>query len=223
MKISKTTLDVLKNYATINQNIMFREGSVLQTINNAKTIYSKASVSEAFNKEFAIYDLNSLLGLFSFAEDADVTLGEEYMVVEFSGGTGGFKYRYSDPEIINTPPDKTIEVKEVFTFDLSKSLLEKVLKAASLIASPIMRIEGDGTSVNIKLCDPATGLDSTNTYDAGVIGSSDRVFKADVPVESLKVRMADYTVTVGSNPLLYLKSTNPEIEYWIAVERSSEF
>jgi len=223
MKISKSTLDVLKNYATINQNIMFREGSVLQTINNAKTIYSKASVNEAFNKEFAIYDLNSLLGLFSFADDADITLGEEYMVVDFPGGTGGFKYRYSDPEIINTPPDKSIQVNEVFTFDLSKAFLEKLLKAASIISAPIMRIEGKGTSVSIILCDPTTGLDSTNTFDAGSVGSSDRVFKADVPVESLKVAMTDYTVTVGSNPLLYLKSIKPEIEYWIAVERSSEF
>lgn len=38
MKLSKGTLDTLKNFATINTNILIREGSTLSTISTGKNI-----------------------------------------------------------------------------------------------------------------------------------------------------------------------------------------
>ena len=72
MKISKQTLEVLKNFATINTNILVREGNNLSTISTGKNIFAKAEVKESFPKEFAIYDLNSLLSLLTLMEDTDV-------------------------------------------------------------------------------------------------------------------------------------------------------
>ena len=77
MKLSKGTLDILKNFATINTNILIREGNTLSTISTGKNIFARAEVTEAFPREFAIYDLNGLLPLLTLMEDTDVDFGDE--------------------------------------------------------------------------------------------------------------------------------------------------
>ena len=77
MKISNDTLSVLKNFAGVNTNILIREGNVLSTISAGKNIFARATVAERFDREFAIYDLNSLLGLLTLMEDTDVAFGDE--------------------------------------------------------------------------------------------------------------------------------------------------
>ena len=76
MKISKSTLDVLKNFATVNSNILVRQGNILSTISTGKNIFARAQVSETFDKEFAIYDLNGLLALLTLMEDQEVSFGD---------------------------------------------------------------------------------------------------------------------------------------------------
>ena len=63
MKISNETLAILKNFASINTNIVVREGSVLATVSEGKNILTLATVSESFPREFAVYDLPNLLAL----------------------------------------------------------------------------------------------------------------------------------------------------------------
>ena len=58
MKISKETLDVLKNFSAINPNLVINEGNKLSTIAEAKNIMASTTVSETFPKEIGIYDLN---------------------------------------------------------------------------------------------------------------------------------------------------------------------
>ena len=80
MKISTGTLDILKNFATINTNILVRQGNTLSTISTGKNIFARAEISESFPKEFAIYDLNSLLALLSLMEDTDVDFQDESLI-----------------------------------------------------------------------------------------------------------------------------------------------
>ena len=46
MELSDRTLNVLKNFANINSNIVFREGNVLKTISVAKNILAKVTLDE---------------------------------------------------------------------------------------------------------------------------------------------------------------------------------
>ena len=61
MKLSDKTLSFLKNFSTINQSILFKEGSKLRTISVMKNILAEATVTEEFTKDFGIYDLNQFL------------------------------------------------------------------------------------------------------------------------------------------------------------------
>ena len=58
MKLSNDTREVLKNFSTINQNLLVKNGNVINTMSAMKNIVSRATIPDTFNQEFAIYDLN---------------------------------------------------------------------------------------------------------------------------------------------------------------------
>jgi hypothetical protein len=61
MKLSDKTLTLLKNFSSINQSILFKEGSKLRTISVMKNILAEAKIEEELPKDFGIYDLNQFL------------------------------------------------------------------------------------------------------------------------------------------------------------------
>ena len=57
MKLSEATTNVLKNFSDINQNILVKQGNVLNTMSTMKNIIGEAQIEESFEREFGIYDL----------------------------------------------------------------------------------------------------------------------------------------------------------------------
>ena len=178
MKISKETLETLKNFATINTNILVREGSTLSTISTGKNIFAKAEVKETFPKEFAIYDLNSLLSLLTLMEDTDLEFGDESLIV--SKGSSVFEYFYADPNIIVSAPDQTIDVDDFFQFDFSKDDIDMIMKAAAITAAPMLSIIGENGEVIVTVGDPSTP--KSNSFRQ-VIGNTDKTFDAKLAME----------------------------------------
>ena len=58
MELSENTLQVLKNFSNINQNLMIRSGKTVKTISEARNVLSTAVVDVEFPQDFGIYDLN---------------------------------------------------------------------------------------------------------------------------------------------------------------------
>ena len=61
MKLSKSTLDILKNFKEINQSILFKQGNSLKTISVMKNILAEATIEEELPRDFGIYDLSQFL------------------------------------------------------------------------------------------------------------------------------------------------------------------
>ena len=61
MKLSDSTLTVLKNFEWIQNSILVKEGNQLRTISVAKIILADADIPEDFPRDVAIYDLNQVL------------------------------------------------------------------------------------------------------------------------------------------------------------------
>ena len=77
MKISEQTIEILKNFATVNPSIAFKAGNKIRTVSEQKNILAVATVAETFPKDFAIYELNQFLGLASLFEDGEFDFGEK--------------------------------------------------------------------------------------------------------------------------------------------------
>jgi hypothetical protein len=69
MKLSTDTLAVLKNFANIQPNLMFRSGTEVKTIAEAKNIVAKATITESIPQDFGIYDVNDFLSSLSLFTD----------------------------------------------------------------------------------------------------------------------------------------------------------
>ena len=217
MQISKETIDILKNFAGVNSNILIRKGKTLATISTAKNIFAKADVAEDFPEEVAIYDLNSLLALLTLMENQDVEFGDKSLTI--SKDNGKFEYFYSSPSVIVAAPDKSIEVDNHYQFKLTAEDVNMVMKAAGITGAPTITISSDGTTVTLTIGDKKN--DTANTYKK-VVGTSEHIFDCHMAVENFKVIPNSYTVTISKKKAFHFKHETKALEYFIAMEPDSK-
>ena len=218
MKLSSKTINVLKNFSTINQNLVIKEGSDIATMSAMKNIVAKAKVEESFTKEFAIYDLNEFLSALSLFGTPDLDFQDDYVVITEEGSSKSLKYWYSDPSVVTTPnKDITMPSNEV-KFDFSSDTLAEITRAASVIGAPDMVLENGKLRVtdkkNTTANDYATELD---------VPDSDVKYKFWFKVENLKLIPGSYRVEVSSKNISKFSNTNINIEYFIALEPESSY
>ena len=103
MKISEKTINILKNFSTINQSILFKSGCALSTISPTSTILAYANVDEEFDSEFAIYDLNRFIAVLSLFDDPDIEIKEKVAVI--NQDKKKLTYTFANPSMIITPPN----------------------------------------------------------------------------------------------------------------------
>ena len=143
MNLSNVTVSVLKNFATINQNLVIKEGSNISTMSAMKNIIASAEVKESFPLDFAIYDLNEFLAALSLFEKPDLDFHKDFVVMTESGSTGkSLKYWYSDPSVVTTPTKEISMPESEVSFTLENDMLINVQKAAAVIGAPDMVLEG---------------------------------------------------------------------------------
>ena len=223
MKLSEHTVDVLKNFASINQNLVIKEGSTLTTMSAMKNIVAKAEVEESFDKEVAIYDLNEFLASISLFANPVLEFDEGFVTIrEENNPKNSLKYFYSDPSVV-TSPNKTITMpsKEV-SFTLNGENLNKLKRAAGVIQAPDLVLEKKDADVFLTVKDKKN--DTANTFSVDVDTTTEGSnFKFYYKVENLKVMEGNYDVEISSKNISHLKSTNKDVEYWVALEPESSY
>ena len=223
MKLSDHTIEVLKNFATINQNLVIKEGSTLSTMSAMKNIVAKADVEESFDKEVAIYDLNEFLASISLFTSPILDFKEGFVTIqEENSPKNSLKYFYSDPSVV-TSPSKTITMpsKEV-SFTLNGENLNKLKRAAGVIQAPDLVLEKKDADVFLTVKDKKNDTANTFSVDVDTVTEGSN-FKFYYKVENLKVMEGNYDVEISSKNISHLKSTNKAVEYWVALEPESSY
>ena len=143
MKLSDKTLTLLKNFSTINQSILFKQGTSLRTISVMKNILAEAQIDEDLPKDFGIYDLGQFLNGMGLHQSPELDFEDDSYVV-IKEGRMKSKYFFADPSVIVTPPDKEITLPtEDVSFTLSTDQLDKLLKAAGIYQLPDRSVVGE--------------------------------------------------------------------------------
>ena len=91
MKVSERTINLLKNYANINQSIEFYEGKTLKTVSPLNTILTSVEIEEEFPRTFPIYEVNRFLGTINLFDNPILEFGENS--VKISDGKRYAEYR----------------------------------------------------------------------------------------------------------------------------------
>ena len=223
MKLSEHTTSVLKNFASINQNLVIKEGKTISTMSAMKNIVAKAEVDEAFPREIAIYDLNEFLAALSLFTNPVLDFSENFVMITEEGKTGNsLKYFYSDPSVVTTPSSEITMPKTEVNFSLDSSDLSKVQRAASVIGSPDSVLEKNGVGSYLTVKDKKNDTANNYSLDVDVEGQGDYNFY--FKVENLKLMPLTYDVNVSSKNISHFKSqTSNAVEYWIALEPESSY
>ena len=220
MKLSDKTLSVLKNFSTINQSILFKQGNKLRTISVMKNILAEANISEEIPKDFGIYDLSQFLNGLSLHQSPELDFENAGHVV-IKEGRMRSKYFFADPNVIITPPEKAIDLpSEDVSFELRTEQLDKLLKAAGIYQLPDLAVVGGEGVVKIVVRDKKN--DTSNEF-AVVVGDTDKEFSFNFKVENIKILPGTYDVIVSQKLLSRFVSKNHDLTYYIALEPDSTF
>jgi len=221
MKLSDKTLSFLKNFSTINQSLLFKQGSKLRTISVMKNILAEATIDEELPKDFGIYDLSQFLNINTTLFQSPELDFENDGYVMIREGRQRQRFFFADPSVIVTPPDKSLELPtEDVSFELKTDQLDRLLKAAAISQLPDLCVVGENGAVKLLVRDKKN--DTSNDYSV-TVGETDKIFSFNFKVENIKILPGTYNVVVSSKLLSKFTSTNHDLTYYIALEPDSTF
>ena len=216
MKINKQTLNMMKNFSDINMSIEVKAGNTLRTVSVQKNILAEAQVETTFPQDFAIYDLNKLLGVMNLFPDTEMEIGDKTMKIG-----GKVDYMFADPTMIVSPPEKELTFPEAeIKFILTNAEFNQTIKAATLLGLPHICVEGKDGKINLV----ATDVHNTSSDEyRSELGETDMVFNMVFKIENLKLYAGDYDVELTSKGISKFSHTSSNLQYFIATESDSTF
>jgi len=223
MELSDRTLSVLKNFANINSNIVFREGNELKTISAAKNILARATLDEQIPTEFGIYDLHEFLNVMSLVESPTLNFDDKSVTISDATGLRGNTYYFSDVDMLSSPSKDVVMPDAEVKFTLDTDTLSRIKRAASVLGHDEISIVPDGSSVRLTVTDNEDA--TSNRFFSLVEGEFQEGvdFKFILNVNNLKIVNEDFEVSISSKLISNFKSKQSSIEYFIALEKSSTY
>jgi len=221
MKLSNKTIDILRNFGAIQPNLVVEPGSTISTLAEAKHIMAEAQIEETFDSGFGIYDVNEFLSAYSLFENPELEFSTSHAMIK--SGDGKVKYHFADVEIL-TKKSKSIEMPPSdLSFTITEQNINKIRKAASSLSldSPSLSlVVEDGNIVARVLC---AHNPSSNSYSL-TIGKYDGETEADYRfnIDNLKLISGDYSVDITNKLISNWKNQTINIQYWIALDKTSK-
>lgn len=210
--MQKHTLDTLKNFASINNGIAIKKGSRLRTISVMDNLFATAALKEEFDRDFAIYDLNEFLATIGLFNDPKMEYKADHILI--SSGASKIKYFYSSDAVVYAAPEKDLaEPAALIKFTLTKSGLDELIKAASVMKLKEVAFNSKGLRAFNK---SAGGNQYTASFDTE--GDDDGEYV--VNIDNLKMVPGTYTVQVSDRFVLFKLQGDAELSYFVAVEAS---
>lgn len=225
MKLGNETLSVLKNFAAINSNLVIQPGDKIKTISEAKNILATATVTEAFDVGFGIYDLNEFLSVVGMFDAPEFAVADDNSSAVIKQDRRSVKYFFSDPSIL-TSPAKDIQLPSVdVTFNLTQDDMNSLRKASSALGvTDVVVVGKEGeTGVVIKVTDERDATANSFEIELSECTRPTEAFKLVFNIGNFKFIAGDYFVEVSNKLISHFKNTNNPVEYWVALEKTSQF
>lgn len=219
MQLSKDTIAKLKNFATINPNLVYDGNGKLKTISEAKNILASADVD--IDKALSIYDVNEFLSIVGLVENGDITINDKDCVI--SSGSRKVRYVFADPNILTAPSKEITMPPADYSIVLKEEEIESIRKAGSTLGHNTLRIAmTEPNKVSVKVVDStgASKNDFTLTeYETGDVYQESLRFSFDILINNLKLIPGNYDVKLSSK--LISKWEGDKANYFIALESTS--
>ena len=216
MRLSKETYTILKNFAAINSNILIQPGNVLKTVSAGKNIYVEAKVTEDFDIDVPIWDLNKFLGIVSMFNNPDLEFHDTYVVI--TNGRSSVTYYYSEPSLLTVPTREIKMPATVTRFDLEEKDLNEILKASSVLQVSDLRMVGADGKFTISVDD--SGQSTSNSFEIVIDENyTGKDFEGTVNVSEMKFIPGSYSVELTDTIISKFTHKSLDLSYYIAIKR----
>lgn len=222
MELTEQTLDVLKNYASINSNIVITEGNVVKTVSEAKNVLSSSTLDVDFPCTFGLYDLNEFLSTLSLVDQPRVKFDDNFLTISDQSNRSRVRYYYSDPQNLTSPSKDIIMPEAEVKFTLDRSTLGRIKRAASVLGHSEMSVSCTNGSIVLSVID--NNDKTSNAFSIDVDGTFvDENFDFIFNISNLKMIDGDYDVEISSKLISHFVNKESGIEYWVALEKTSTY
>jgi|TARA_R110000822_G_scaffold105002_3_gene232281 hypothetical protein len=222
MELTEKTMQVLKNYATINPNIVITEGNVIKTVSEAKNVLSSVELDVTFPQTFGIYELSEFLSVLSLVDSPRLKFEDTYVLVTDNAGRSRIKYFYSDIDMLTTPSKDIIMPETEVKFTLDSATLSSIKRAASVLGHTEMSVTASDGVVSLSVID--NNDRTSNVYSIDVDGVfAEEKFNFIFNISNLKMVDGDYEVGISKKLISHFVNKENGIEYWCALEKSSTY
>jgi hypothetical protein len=212
MKLSENALNVLKNFSGINSGVVLNPGTMQRTMSVDKAILVEATLPDDIPSQFGIYDLSQFLGNITTLSNPELTFDEKSVMMD--DGQIKLTYYSCSPNLINTPPDKKLEMKtQVAEFSLSNAALQKLLRVAAMNNLPMLTVIGENGKLSLKTHENS---DTSNIARMDLADYDGEDFSVMFKTEHLKMIPDDYTVQIG--PFAIFTNKDTSLKYFIAIQ-----
>lgn len=217
MKFSAKTQQVIRNFASINNGIQFKQGNVLKTMSESRNVMAKATLDTEVEATFCIHDLSQFLGAVSMLVDAELTPTEYYLKIKKDSAM--FSYKYADPSMILIPPEKDIALpSRDVEFKLKSEVLSDLMKALGIVGSSHISVAGDGEKIYLKTINIK---DPTDTGYSVEVGETTSEFSMIFMAENIRLLPGNYDVAISAKGFGHF--SGEDVDYWITIEKDSFF
>jgi hypothetical protein len=222
MELTDSVLQALKNFASINPNIVVEPGNVIRTISEGKNLFGKVTVDSEFPIKFGVYDLNEFLGVIGLVDSPRLSFEETHVNIGDSSGRSKIKYFFTNTDHLTTPSKDIVMPSTDVSFNIDNATLNQIKKASSALGHTELSIRANNGSIALSVVDSANMTSNTFTIDVEGRYDTDQ-FNFIISIPNLKLLPGEYTVDISSKLISHFINKTTGAEYWIALEKSSTY
>lgn len=217
MKLSNETREILKNFSTINSNLLIKKGNTVATMSAMKNIVAIAQIPEVFEVECAIYDLNEFLSALSLFKTPVLNFEDKFVNIQEEGRRTSIKYFYTPTDMVKEPKTD-IHMPEVdVEFTLTQEEFGQIQRSAAVLGVPDLIVNSFETGeITMTVTDRKN--ETSNTFSLSVGDTSKTNQTSCFKTENLKLLPGDYQIKLASVGISHFKHKGQDLEYYIALE-----
>ena len=217
MHLSADTLSILKNFSSINDNLIINEGSILNTCNAEDSIYATATVCEEFPCEFGIYSLTQFLSTLDLFKLPDLTFYDKYVsIVDKDDPSISIKYYKTNTQMLKRPRTLKQLPEPTATFVLTAMNLKRLNKARGPLKCDDLKIKNENNRIYAIVYDATGSNENTFTIELEEYFGED--FEVTLKQEKLALINGDYNCKIIANRILRCEHVDRPINYTIALD-----
>lgn len=226
MELSENFINILKNFSTINNNILIKENNgKIETKSKEGNIYATADVEERLPVDVCLYDVSSFLAVANAMKTNNIEFTEKCAKIHSGDSTA--RILFTDPMNIIYPTREIRIPDAVTTFKLFAEEFDNFVKVSGIMGLQNMGIISDGEKLVVRSFDPK--IQNGNTHEVSVEPMQPLPDKYEfiVNLSSIKFLPGDYEVgcvrfTEDAQAVVFKNLTLP-VMYAVSCENKSTY